>query len=309
MEQNSIVEDAAEIPAGVIRKKRSPWVALLVALLAPGLGQIYNDQIRKGLLFMASVYLLTFLFALIGVLNSFYGLVAFVVFEIGFRIYIVYDAIKVAKTSEVEFPIPGKLLRLKWTLALTIVVVTGLLNLKTITGYQSFIIPTTGNEPTLFVDDRLVADMRYYNSHEPTYGDMVVFIGEDGLHYCFRVAGLPGDKFQMINDIPSVNGIVSETEFICDTISEMMTGIKKYRETLPDQHAHFLLLSDWEYETMIKSTDEIVIPADHYYLLGDNRHNALDSRYRGLIHRADIVGKCLYTYWGVTTDRINVSVK
>tara|TARA_B100000900_G_scaffold179593_1_gene152207 strand:+ start:268 stop:453 length:186 start_codon:yes stop_codon:yes gene_type:complete len=53
----------------------------------------------------------------------------------------------------------------------------------------------------------------------------------------------------------------------------------------------------------------IIVPSDSYYLLGDNRDNAVDSRYEGFIKKDTIKGRIIYSYWGQDKDRININFK
>jgi len=53
----------------------------------------------------------------------------------------------------------------------------------------------------------------------------------------------------------------------------------------------------------------MTIPPNCYYLLGDNRDNAMDSRYVGVVNKDEIKGKIVYSYWGKTYDRINIDFR
>jgi signal peptidase I len=53
-----------------------------------------------------------------------------------------------------------------------------------------------------------------------------------------------------------------------------------------------------EIETGLKcDLAPIVVPPDHYFLMGDNRGNSDDSRYRGPVARSQIIGRAIATYW------------
>lgn len=47
---------------------------------------------------------------------------------------------------------------------------------------------------------------------------------------------------------------------------------------------------------------------NYFFMMGDNRHNSLDSRYWGLLPERLIIGKAIYLYWGQTSDRIGKEI-
>ncbi len=59
----------------------------------------------------------------------------------------------------------------------------------------------------------------------------------------------------------------------------------------------------------LKLLKQLFMIGTSYYLLGDNRDDAADSRYIGSIKRHDILGRIIYSYWGKTTDRINIDFR
>jgi len=151
-----------------------------------------------------------------------------------------------------------------------------------------------------------VADMRAYKNNEPNYGDIVVYSRPDGQIYTFRVVGRPNDNIELIDNIVSINGKPSKVKFIKETTNDEMP-IVEFEEELPNGHKHLIYKFKQPYDSTMANIKNIVVPSNSYYLLGDNRDNAADSRYEGFISKDRIKGRIIYSYWGRTgTKRMNI---
>ena len=84
-------------------------------------------------------------------------------------------------------------------------------------------------------------------------------------------------------------------------------AVVEFEEELPNGHKHLIYKLKTPYDSTKTNIKNIVVPSDSYYLLGDNRDNAADSRYEGFISKDRIKGRIIYSYWGRTgTKRINI---
>jgi signal peptidase I len=133
-------------------------------------------------------------------------------------------------------------------------------------------------------------------SQEPSRGDIVVFKlpRDNETDYIKRLIGLPGDRIQMIGGVLHINGQPVKLEQIEDRIEVREDGsevpIKRLRETLPNGVQHVIL--DREDESRFDDTEEFVVPAGHYFMMGDNRDNSNDSRGDvGFVPAANLVGR------------------
>jgi signal peptidase I len=188
--------------------------------------------------------------------------------------------------------------------------------------WQPFHIPSRSMEATLLVGDYLfVTKYSYgYSRHsqypwqfigfegrvwagEPKRGDVAVFKlpSDPSQDFIKRIAGLPGDRIQVINGVLHVNGAAVELNSVSDFIeydgAANAIAVKQYEETFPDGRKHRILDRDpnWRYD----NTGEYVVPAGHYFMMGDNRDMSSDSRVAGsgvgfvpfenLVGRADII--------------------
>ena len=186
--------------------------------------------------------------------------------------------------------------------------------------FQPFNIPSGSMKETLLVGDYLFVSKysygySYYSfpfspplfsgrifGSEPDRGDIVVFRlpKDDSTDYIKRVIGLPGDRIRMIGGLLHINGQPVKRERIEDYIeteeTERATRVKRWRETLPNGVSYTTL--DLIDNGFYDNTQEYVVPAGHYFMMGDNRDNSTDSRvlsqvgyvpFQNLVGRAQLI--------------------
>ena len=178
---------------------------------------------------------------------------------------------------------------------------------------QNFVIPSGSMEKTLLVGDHLVVDritlapstqwMPFVHYREPKRGDIVVFLkpGEPDLFLVKRLVAVPGDHIHLRDGIVIVNGVAQSEPHAQATTPE------NYRDYLDDFPSVPMSpdLGATEAWTVAMSSyvkdGDLVVPPGKYFMMGDNRHNSLDSRYWGFVPRANIVGRPLFNYWSFRT--------
>jgi signal peptidase I len=224
--------------------------------------------------------------------------------------------------------------------------------------FQPFWIPSGSMKETLLVGDFLFVNKMAYGYSRwscpwglcpfsgrifaamPARGDIVVFRHPvNGADYIKRVVGLPGDRIQMrqgvlyINDEPAPQtpaGVFAEVyerqgsagQFPrCENAPVGAGGIctkSRFIETLPGGVQHIVL--NIEDGGFLDNTPVFTVPAGHFFLMGDNRDNSVDSRvpqnaggvgfvpFENLIGRADRVifssaGRSMLAVWTWRSDR------
>jgi signal peptidase I len=198
---------------------------------------------------------------------------------------------------------------------ITTVIYAGLIALTVRTfAYEPFNIPSSSMLPTLLVGDYLfVSKLSYgYSRHsfplslslfsgrvlftEPERGDVMVFkLPKDNeTDYIKRIVGLPGDRIQVRGGILHINGKALKRRLIGRYRSENGNGgyFMKYQETLPNGRVHPILERTDHGE--FDNTLVYRVPPDHYFAMGDNRDNSLDSRALtdvGFIPKENLVGR------------------
>ena len=178
--------------------------------------------------------------------------------------------------------------------------------LKTV-AFATYYIPSESMVPTLEVGDRLIATKFDYGygpystplvslpafpsddgrlfGRLPARGDIVLFRHPgNGETLVKRVIGLPGDRIRVARGRLIINGAVvprRETRtYAYKQYSGPPVRVTEYEESLPGGAVHPIIMqSDDEPQ---ENTGEYVVPAEHIFVMGDNRDNSADSRFASL---------------------------
>jgi signal peptidase I len=177
----------------------------------------------------------------------------------------------------------------------------------TTTLVQAFIVPTPSMDTTVMVGDHLLVDKLSYapagsfTRHLLPYtevqrGDIIVFRYPIDIsqNYVKRVMGIPGDHIRVVDKVVYLNGKPLLHEPYAQHI---FPNLEPYRDNFPSEprgpvydRARQMLAEHVE-------NDELVVPPENYFAMGDNRDNSLDSRYWGFVPRENIIGKPLLIFW------------
>jgi signal peptidase I len=179
---------------------------------------------------------------------------------------------------------------------------------------QNFVIPSGSMEKTLLVGDHLVVDritlapptrwMPLVRYREPRHNDVVVFLkpGEPDLFLVKRLIGLPGDHIHLRNGIVILNGVAQPQPFAEPTTPENRQDFLDEFPSVPPYPQPGSTPEAWAVDFPNHVVDgDLVVPPGKYFMMGDHRHDSLDSRYWGFVPRENIVGRPLFNYWSFTT--------
>ena len=179
---------------------------------------------------------------------------------------------------------------------------------------QNFVIPSGSMEKTLLVGDHLVVDritlspptkwMPLVHYREPQRGDVVVFLkpGYPDLFLVKRLIAVPGDHFHLRDGVVILNGVAQPQPHAEPTTPENHSDFLDEFPSVAPYPQPDATPESWAvgFPSYLKDGD-LVVPPGQYFMMGDNRHDSLDSRYWGFVPRENIVGRPLLNYWSFET--------
>ena len=192
--------------------------------------------------------------------------------------------------------------------------------------FQPFYIPSSSMEPNLLVGDRIfvskytygysrhsfpfspnITNKRFF-SKSPQRGDLVVFKtpADNRTDYIKRLIGMPGDAIQFIDGELIINDKKIFREKIKNKkmirCGNFMLDTNTFIETLPNGFEHIVV---YKKRGSLQNSKIFKVPADHYFLLGDNRDCSKDSRYLdsvGYVNSTNLVGKAQLIFFSNDTN-------
>jgi signal peptidase I len=179
---------------------------------------------------------------------------------------------------------------------------------------QNFEIPTSSMEDEMLIGDHVFVNREQFAP--PTHwmgpllpyrdirrGDVVVFLSpeEKGLFVVKRVIGIPGDRIHLRDGAVYRNGQKLDEPYV----EHKVGNYDPYRDNfpaVPPSEMYGVTSEDWQLTLpSYVQGEDVVVPPNSYFGMGDNRDVSKDSRFWGFIPKDNVIGRPLFVYWSFVT--------
>ena len=180
---------------------------------------------------------------------------------------------------------------------------------------QAFAIPSSSMENTLLIGDHVFVNRLEFAPktsrlgplvpyRDILRGDVVVFLSPEtpGLHIVKRIIGIPGDRIYLRNGVVYRNGVKLDEPYVLHDADNLRDEYRNNFPALAPPVSDPNIYNVWRAElpSHIQGED-IVVPPDCYFGMGDHRGVSLDSRYWGFIPRQNVIGRPMFVSWSFET--------
>ncbi|MBF0240495.1 MAG: signal peptidase I [SAR324 cluster bacterium] len=282
---------------------RKVWMAVLLSLISPGMGQMYCGRIQRGILLGVAPFILLLFVNQLNIdkfLLAVFTLIGFILIPLISLI----DAVFIArKNSQIKLKIYNR-----WYYYALFLMIPPILTSLEVPVNQDWILKeikkvyaayseSSGSMiPTIEKGDYIFFKMTPDIKQNIQRGDIVVFQNPknpmmDSLN---RVVGLGGETIEIIDNVVYINGESLKENYIFFDNSLKSKRSPEMEEFMTEKTHNFRSKT---------------IPEGYIFVLSDNRWNGLDSRFYGEIERNSVKGKALFIYWSRSITRLGQRIE
>ncbi len=287
--------------------QRRPWIAAVLSLIMPGLGQIYTGSLPRGLIWMFFCAIFSVAALLFLSHPTAYSLTlgcAAVLAEVVIWVAAAVDSYRCALRCKADYELKDYN---RWYVYLLLLIMgTGghLSYALYVRGQliQPFRIPYASMYPAILPHDHLIAVKNAYQAADPQRGDIVLLVNPLNRHefWIKRVIALAGDTVAVKGGTVYINGVKLAQEPVgpATVVSghTTSTGQVFYESNNGTKYRIFI-----SQDHPAPDFSEITVPKYDCFVMGDNRNDSFDSRYIGPVPITAILGKFDYRYWPITS--------
>jgi signal peptidase I len=196
--------------------------------------------------------------------------------------------------------------------SLAAVLVTGLFIITF--ALQAFEIPSSSMENTLLIGDHVFVNRVQFSPQtkwvgpllpyrDIRRGDIVVFLSpaEPGLYVVKRIMGIPGDHIHLREGLVYRNGEKLDESYVIHSGPDVYNPYRdNFPLVAPSEYNNVTLAWQLSMRQYIQGED-LIVPPDSYFAMGDNRDVSYDSRYWGFIPKENVIGRPMFIYWSFET--------
>jgi signal peptidase I len=284
MEGPKMATAALDEPEAMARPRRW-WAALLLGLLQPGLGQLYNGEVGKALAFFALPYLFLAAFAATALRPIPFAIPLLLLALSGLSQ--LGAAAEAAWAAGQSSPTTRRRRYDRWYVYILVLALAWLSSLAALRvarrSIQSFRIPSHAMEPTILPGDCVLVDKARFRQAAPRRGDIVIYRSLENRRskLITRLVGSGGERVEMHDKALLVDGQELHEPYAVHRDPRVYAGA--------------------DIPAFLRARDNFgpyVVPEGQLFVLGDNRDNSYDSRFLGAVPRSSVEGGGrIRVYW------------
>ncbi len=275
-------------------------VAFLLSLVLPGLGQFYNDELKKAVIVLCILGL-----AIVSLLTPLpttpIGFLLIIIVAFGSYFYSVIQAPMAAhRIKSIRVHIYQRWYFLLLITIAWLVVLPDPSTTRPEFSIARYRVPTGSMEPTIQPGDWIVADQRYFRNHPVERGELVLcrYPLDSSYSYPRRCLAVGGDTVEFRDRVPYVNGNpIAVAGYNLGVWTPIVSKGTVVHGIYPPNAGNG------------DNYGPVEVPKGKYFLIGDNIADCYDSRYWGFVDLDAITSRPLFVYWSPRLSRIGTELK